>query len=47
LVDAFGNSIANPPSTPTFVIASDGTVGGLSTGDESSDEIAARLLAAG
>jgi thiol-disulfide isomerase/thioredoxin len=47
LVEAFGNSIANPPSTPTFVVAADGSVGELRTGDESADDIAARLSPAG
>jgi thiol-disulfide isomerase/thioredoxin len=48
LVDAFGNSIANPPSTPTFVIDAMGHAGELATGGvEAGDIVAALQSAAG
>ncbi len=47
LVNTFGRTISNPPSTPHFVIRSDGTVSALSTGIESASEIVAQLQAAG
>ena len=47
LVNAFGRTISNPPSTPHFVIRPDGTVSALSTGIESASEIVAQLQAAG
>lgn len=47
LVDTFGQSITNPPSTPHFIIRPDGTTTELSTGIESADELIARLQAAG
>lgn len=43
LVDAFGRTIANPPSTPHFVIAPDGTVTGLDTGFVSADDLVTKL----
>ena len=43
LVDAFGRTIANPPSTPHFVIAPDGTVTGLNTGFVSADDLVTKL----
>lgn len=43
LVNAFGQTIANPPATPHFVIKADGTVGQLVTGFENSDQILAGL----
>jgi peroxiredoxin len=43
LVGSFGNSIANPPATPKFVIAPDGTVSELVTGAESADALVATL----
>lgn len=47
MVDAFGNSAANPPSVPHLVIAADGTPGDLATGFESSEQIVAALHEAG
>ena len=41
LVNEFGQSIANPPATPHFVIRADGTTTDLTTGIESTDEIIA------
>jgi thiol-disulfide isomerase/thioredoxin len=43
LVDEFGNSIANPPSTPWFLLDSMGAAGELMTGGESADEIVAAV----
>lgn len=43
LVNAFGRTISNPPSTPHFVIRPDGTVSALSTGIESASEIVAQI----
>ena len=43
LADQFGRTIANPPSTPHFIIAPDGTVGELVTGFETPEEIIGRL----
>jgi len=45
--DAFGTTALNPPSTPKVVVAEDGTVGELSTGFESPEEIAAKLTGSG
>jgi thiol-disulfide isomerase/thioredoxin len=39
----FGNAVLVPPSTPKFAIGPDGSVGGLTTGFESVDEILAQL----
>ena len=43
LVATFGNTVANPPTTPHFIIAADGKYGELMTGKSSADEIAAAL----
>ena len=43
LSDRFGNSVLNPPSTPKFLIAPDGTVGEMTTGPESPDELLAAV----
>jgi hypothetical protein len=45
-VEEFGNTAANPPSTPKIVIDADGTAGELTTGQESTDELVAQLTAA-
>lgn len=47
IVDDLGNSAANPPSVPHFVIAADGTPGELVTGSESTEDIVASLRDAG
>jgi thiol-disulfide isomerase/thioredoxin len=47
LVDEFGNSIANPPSTPWFLLDTMGSAGELMTGGESADEIVAAVQALG
>ncbi len=41
LAEEFGRSVANPPSTPHFVISPDGSFTELFTGIQSADEIAA------
>ena len=46
LVEAFGNSAANPPSTPHVVVAADGTSGDMNTGGISEDEIIAAVRGA-
>ncbi len=46
LVDEFGNSIANPPSTPKFVIDAAGRAGDLTTGGESADDVVAAVQSA-
>jgi thiol-disulfide isomerase/thioredoxin len=46
IVETFGNSIANPPSTPTFVIDAMGTASELTTGSVSADEIVAAVQSA-
>lgn len=46
LVDEFGRAIANPPSTPHFIIRKDGTYTEVETGIETSDEIVEQLLLA-
>ncbi len=43
LTGTFGRTITNPPSTPHFVIAPDGSAGELLTGFSTADEIAARI----
>ena len=43
LSDRFGNSVLNPPSTPKFLIGPDGTVGEMTTGPESADELLAAV----
>lgn len=45
-VDAFGNSAANPPSTPHVVVAADGTAGDMKTGGISADEIVSAVRGA-
>jgi peroxiredoxin len=46
LAATFGRTIANPPATPHFVIRSDGTASGLSTGHHSADSLIQELAAA-
>lgn len=41
--DALGKSALNPPSTPTFVVSADGSIGELATGSESVADILRRL----
>ena len=43
MVDAFGNSAANPPSTPKIVIDALGHPGELTTGAESADALVAAV----
>lgn len=43
LVEQFGRTITNPPSTPHFIIRSDGSTTELATGVKSPDEILAEL----
>lgn len=46
LTDAYGFAVTNPPSTPTFVIMTDGTVRALEFGRvRSADELVAELTA--
>jgi thiol-disulfide isomerase/thioredoxin len=45
-VEQFGNTAANPPSTPKIVIDANGTAGELTTGQESTDELVAQLTSA-
>jgi cytochrome oxidase Cu insertion factor (SCO1/SenC/PrrC family) len=45
LTDQFGLTVANPPSTPHFIIRPDGTVTDLSTGIKGVDAIVAELQA--
>jgi thiol-disulfide isomerase/thioredoxin len=45
LVDEFGGSVANPPSTPWFLLDPMGSAGDLMTGGESADEIVAAVQA--
>jgi thiol-disulfide isomerase/thioredoxin len=42
-VDAFGQSAANPPSTPKFVIDAMGHAGELTTGSESAEALVAAV----
>jgi thiol-disulfide isomerase/thioredoxin len=46
LVGHFGRTVSNPPSTPHFIIAPDGTVSALSTGQHSAEQIISALDAA-
>ncbi len=46
LVETFGQSITNPPSTPHFIIRPDGSTTDLTTGFESPDELLQNLEAA-
>lgn len=43
LAAEFGQTIANPPSTPHFVVRPDGTVSSFETGIESTDQIIAQI----
>jgi thiol-disulfide isomerase/thioredoxin len=45
-VEEFGNTAANPPSTPKIVIDANGIAGEMTTGQESTDELVAQLTAA-
>ncbi len=45
-VEEFGNSAANPPSTPKIVIDATGVAGEMTTGQESTEELVAQLTAA-
>lgn len=45
-VEAFGNTAANPPSTPKIVIDASGVAGELTTGQESTEELVDHLTAA-
>ncbi len=45
LAHEFGQTIANPPATPHFIIRADGTATELVTGIETADEIAGRIQA--
>ena len=45
-VEAFGNSAANPPSTPHVVVAADGTAGEMKTGGIGADEIVSAVRGA-
>lgn len=47
VVDAFGQSAANPPSTPKVVIDATGHAGELTTGSESADDLVAAARAGG
>lgn len=44
---AFGTTVANPPSTPKFVIDARGAAGELTTGPEGVEDIVANMRAAG
>ena len=44
--DAFGTTVANPPSTPKVIIDAMGNAGDLSTGPESTDDLVTELRAA-
>ena len=46
LAAEFGQSVANPPSTPHFIIRADGSFTDLDTGFESADELAQQIRAA-
>ncbi len=46
IVEEFGNSAANPPSTPKIVIDATGTAAEMTTGQESADDLVAQLGAA-
>jgi thiol-disulfide isomerase/thioredoxin len=45
-VEQFGNSVANPPSTPKIVIDATGVAGEMTTGQESAEDLVAQLTAA-
>jgi thiol-disulfide isomerase/thioredoxin len=46
LAGEFGQTIANPPATPHFVVRPDGSATDLATGIESTDQIVAQIQAA-
>ena len=46
IVEEFGNSAANPPSTPKIIIDAAGVAGEMTTGQESTEELVAQLTAA-
>lgn len=45
-VDTFGNTVANPPTTPKVVVDSGGTAGELTTGAESAEDLVAKVQSA-
>jgi thiol-disulfide isomerase/thioredoxin len=45
-VEEFGNTAANPPSTPKIIIDATGMAGEMTTGQESVEELVAQLTAA-
>jgi thiol-disulfide isomerase/thioredoxin len=45
LVEQFGRSIANPPSSPSFIIRADGTFTEIETGIQTAEQILAKLEA--
>lgn len=47
LVNTFGRTITNPPSTPHFIIRPDGTATSLVTGIESSEQIISQITTEG
>ena len=47
LVDAFGRTLTNPPSTPHFVIRPDGSTTTLATGQHSAETLVAELTNVG
>ncbi|WP_420627923.1 TlpA family protein disulfide reductase [Candidatus Leptofilum sp.] len=46
LADTFGQTVTNPPSTPSFLIRPDGTTTDLETGFEEPDQLLQRIEAA-
>ncbi|GJM41010.1 MAG: hypothetical protein DHS20C20_12920 [Ardenticatenaceae bacterium] len=46
LADTFGQTVTNPPSTPSFLIRPDGTTTDLETGFEDADQLLQRIEAA-
>ena len=44
--EAFGTTVANPPSTPKIVIGADGAIGELQTGPSAADDLVDQLRAA-
>jgi hypothetical protein len=47
LAATYGQTIANPPAVPHFLIGPDGSVGDLSTGFHTADQLLGELTAAG
>jgi cytochrome oxidase Cu insertion factor (SCO1/SenC/PrrC family) len=47
LASTFGQTIANPPTVPHFVIGPDGTTSDLSTGFHTADQLLGEITAAG